>query len=139
MRARKLCTWRDENNPSIGCTRLAEVSPNGENFRCSQHFRQAWSGGGERKRRVPALTQAEKDFVRERDWHVCRICGEPAKEVDHIQEVADGGDNRPSNLQLLCDGHHKAKTVRSRMDNTVLSGKVSARAKANRRRRRMGI
>lgn len=106
--------------------------------RCDDHQREVWSGQSDRKRTLPPLSQAEKDYIRERDYHVCRVCGEPAHEVDHIVEAADGGDNRSSNLQLLCDKHHHAKTRRSQADRAPRR-KVSARADAKRRRRRMGL
>ena len=37
-------------------------------------------------------------------------CGFPGKDVDHILNVADGGTDDLSNLQLLCEWHHKRKT-----------------------------
>ena len=48
-------------------------------------------------------------------------CGYPGRDVDHIINVAKGGTDDPSNLQLLCEWHHKQKT--------------QAEAKANRVRR----
>ena len=139
-RAPKTCSWRDPDNKRVGCPKTAVIAPNGDDFRCQAHWRKSWQGTSDRKRSVPALTQAEKDFVRERDWHVCRICGEEAHEVDHIREVADGGDNRPSNLQLLCDYHHKKKTRASQESwNDGDRGDTSARAQAKRRRRRQGL
>lgn len=37
-------------------------------------------------------------------------CGYPGTDVDHILNVARGGTNDLSNLQLLCEWHHKKKT-----------------------------
>jgi 5-methylcytosine-specific restriction endonuclease McrA len=37
-------------------------------------------------------------------------CSYPGTDVDHIINVAKGGTNDPSNLQLLCPWHHKQKT-----------------------------
>lgn len=139
MRATKLCSWRDPEWESIKCRNLAVESPTKENFRCEEHWRKSWEDGGEKKRAVPALTQAEKDHIRERDWHVCRECGEPAHEVDHIVEVVDGGTNVPSNLQLLCGPHHRAKSAARKMENRPLQQKVSAKARRNRQRRRQGF
>jgi len=41
---------------------------------------------------------------------LCRICGQPANEVDHIVAVDAGGTDDPSNLQPLCRSCHAAKT-----------------------------
>lgn len=139
-RARKLCSWRDEKDQSKKCRNLAVTAPNGENFRCDEHLRGSWVRGGDKNRAVPALTQDEKDYIRERDFHVCRVCGEPAIEVDHIDEVADGGANDQNNLQLLCGRHHREKTIAAKMRRHKGGGqKVSARANAKRRYRRMGL
>lgn len=48
-------------------------------------------------------------------------CVYPGRDVDHIINLAQGGTDDPSNLQLLCEWHHKQKT--------------QAEAKANRPRR----
>lgn len=40
-----------------------------------------------------------------------RRCGSKhALEIDHIQEYAKGGSNKPDNLQLLCPAHNKFKS-----------------------------
>jgi 5-methylcytosine-specific restriction endonuclease McrA len=42
----------------------------------------------------------------------CAECGRPATHVDHIRPRAEGGAALdPSNLQSLCETHHRAKTV----------------------------
>ena len=38
-------------------------------------------------------------------------CTYPGKDVDHIINLASGGTDHLSNLQLLCDWHHKQKTA----------------------------
>jgi hypothetical protein len=141
VRAPKTCSWRDPENPRKGCGKTAVVGRSGEDFRCESHQRKAWAGASDRRRRVPPLTPEEKAFIRERDWHACRTCGEPANEVDHIVEVADGGTNVPSNLQLLCAEHHAEKTRTSQeawKSDDARRG-TSARAKAKRRRRAQGF
>ena len=138
-RAPKTCSWREG---AQGCSRRAEEAPNGDDFRCRAHWRTSTLSANqrERQRRIKKLTEVEKDFVRDRDWHVCRECGAPARQVDHIVEIADGGDNRPSNLQLLCDDHHAAKTRRSQEDwNPGNRRGTSARAQAKRRARAAGV
>lgn len=139
-RAPKLCAWRDPEDQSKKCRNLAITSKNGDDFRCADHQRGSWTGSSDRKRSVPALTQDEKDYIRERDFHVCRKCGGPAIEVDHITEVADGGTNEQANLQLLCGYHHREKTIASKMRrHNAKRGKISARAAAKARHRRMGL
>ncbi len=135
-RAPKTCSWRDPNNESIGCAKTAVVSPNGEDFRCEEHWRKSWDGVSDKRRRIPALTQTEKEYIRHRDFGVCAECGEPAVDVDHIVEVADGGTNLPENLQLLCLTHHKAKTAASAQAwDEGERRNTSSRARLNRRRR----
>lgn len=43
---------------------------------------------------------------------LCKSCGAPAKEVDHIIPLKDGGTNQMSNLQALCKSCHSRKTGR---------------------------
>lgn len=140
-RAPKTCSWRDPERPSIGCAKTAVIARNGDDFRCAEHQRQSWSGRSDRKRTLPALTEEEKDWIRERDFHVCGGCGGTAHQVDHIVEAADGGTNAPSNLQLLCDRHH-AKKTRERQEEWKpddLRRGTSSRAKAKRRARQQGL
>lgn len=138
-RAPKTCSWRSGEDPSIGCSRRAVEAPNGDNFRCQEHWRKTTLKGSD-GRRIRPLTETEKNYIRERDFHVCRQCGEPARQVDHIIEAADGGTNEPSNLQLLCDSHHNAKTRQSQeaWDPGVRRG-TSARAQAKRKARAAGL
>jgi 5-methylcytosine-specific restriction protein A len=47
----------------------------------------------------------------------CRECGIPIGprmrgDIDHVVAICNGGENRESNLQLLCLPHHKEKTKR---------------------------
>ena len=137
-RAPKTCSWRSGENPAIGCSRPAVEAPNGDDFRCKEHWRKATLTGNKGRQRP--LTEAEKNYIRERDFHVCRECGQPAREVDHIVEYADGGSNDPSNLQLLCDIHHNQKTRLSQeaWDPGVRRG-TSARAQSKRKARAAGL
>lgn len=52
--------------------------------------------------------------VRRRDGYTCRMCGSYGREVDHIIPVSEGGQYVLSNLQVLCVGHHREKTLRER-------------------------
>lgn len=42
----------------------------------------------------------------------CTLCGQPARHVDHITPIAEGGlELDPGNLQSLCATHHRQKTL----------------------------
>lgn len=45
---------------------------------------------------------------------LCRECGEPATDVDHIVPRALGGTDAAENLQPLCHACHSRKTGRER-------------------------
>lgn len=52
-----------------------------------------------------------KKACRERDGDKCIRCGATERlEIDHIKELALGGENVLENLQTLCEQHHKEKT-----------------------------
>lgn len=40
----------------------------------------------------------------------CNYCGDIGLEVDHVIELAAGGENSIENLQVLCKNCHKIKT-----------------------------
>jgi 5-methylcytosine-specific restriction endonuclease McrA len=42
----------------------------------------------------------------------CNYCGDIGLEVDHVIELAIGGENTIDNLQVLCKECHKAKTIK---------------------------
>ena len=57
------------------------------------------------------MTPATRKLVFARDKHRCRVPGcRSARnlEVHHIVHREDGGSHEPSNLALLCAGHHAA-------------------------------
>lgn len=47
-----------------------------------------------------------------REYPTCFVCGNPAKEVDHIKPLVEGGTNQFTNLQSLCKSCHSKKTIR---------------------------
>lgn len=69
-------------------------------------------------RPLPPDWDKRKLAVRHRAGHRCEHimqhslerCPERGIDVDHIVERSDGGSDSFSNLQLLCDWHHKQKT-----------------------------
>jgi 5-methylcytosine-specific restriction endonuclease McrA len=40
----------------------------------------------------------------------CNYCGDVGNEVDHVIELASGGEDSIENLQVLCNQCHKVKT-----------------------------
>ena len=53
-----------------------------------------------------------RDEILARDNYTCQCCGRVGGrlELDHIVNVAQGGTNDKSNLQILCHTCHKTKT-----------------------------
>jgi 5-methylcytosine-specific restriction endonuclease McrA len=55
-----------------------------------------------------------RDYIRARD-RGCQRCGSARRlEVHHVLPLAQGGDNRPANLRLLCHQCHRNAAVRPR-------------------------
>ena len=50
----------------------------------------------------------------------CNYCGDVGLEVDHVIELAAGGENSIENLQVLCKNCHKIKT--SKFNSRRLKG-----------------
>lgn len=46
-----------------------------------------------------------------RDNPACAECGAPAKHIDHIKDLRDGGTHARENLQSLCVSCHSRKTL----------------------------
>ncbi len=56
-----------------------------------------------------------KNAIRERDNHVCQLCGDYGNVVDHIVPFAVSHDSSPDNLRVLCRACN-LKTRRKRYD-----------------------
>jgi 5-methylcytosine-specific restriction endonuclease McrA len=72
--------------------------------------------GSTRRDRLPKNWPAIRARILKRDGYACQHqhddgirCGAPANQVDHI---INGDDHSDSNLQALCEPHHKAKSAR---------------------------
>lgn len=51
-----------------------------------------------------------RNFIFERDGHKCLKCGNKNKlQIDHINPVSKGGENKLSNLQTLCNSCNSKK------------------------------
>lgn len=77
-----------------------------------------WETNGSSKRRLelpPNWYTEIRPRILKRDGYVCQqrrsdrpgICGQPANQVDHINDPHDHSDD---NLQSLCAWHHRKKT-----------------------------
>ena len=67
-----------------------------------------------RRRKDPPYWPKLRERVIERALGVCEApdCFYPGQDVDHIVNLANGGDDSMANLQLLCPWHHKQKTAK---------------------------
>lgn len=57
-----------------------------------------------------AMGQCEHYETLSGPHQVATRCSYPGKDVDHIINLANGGTDDLTNLQLLCEWHHKRKT-----------------------------
>jgi HNH endonuclease len=70
--------------------------------------------GGGYPKAARRLSDDERAVIFSRDQHRCRVCGEPATQIDHINddpEFVATDINHPDNLQAICDRCHRAKTL----------------------------
>jgi len=87
--------------------------PAGARGRCRTH---ALEADRQLKRRQPyrdygaAWQRRRRQVLREEP--LCRVCGAPAVDVDHVRPLRLGGGHELSNLQPLCRRHHAQKTAR---------------------------
>lgn len=75
----------------------------------------AQPGRFERKR--GSAGAKDRNQIKDRDCGLCQECRRQGKttvgsDVDHIVPLEQGGTNEQSNLELLCEPCHKAKTAR---------------------------
>lgn len=96
--------------------------------------------GSDRRSRLPDDWPVIRARILARDGHACRHirtdtfrrCGLRARDVDHI---VNNDDHRDSNLQALCEHHHKQKSGR---EGGLASGVSRAAAKAKARPKHAG-
>lgn len=63
-----------------------------------------------------APTSVQLRVTDRQDGHCMECPTRTGLQCDHIEPLADGGQNRESNLQMLCTYHHKLKTGREAME-----------------------
>lgn len=104
-----------------GCPELTEL-PSGY---CAEHEKQMWQEW-QAKRKANYVRPPEYNKRYDRHWReirkaflvrnpLCEMCKRQGKytaaqEVHHIKALADGGDNRMSNLMALCKSCHSKIT-----------------------------
>lgn len=59
--------------------------------------------------RADRITRTQIRAVLERDV-ICKMCGNPGQDVDHVLAVSRGGRTELANLQLLCRDCHRKKS-----------------------------
>jgi len=85
-------SWCERHRPQSGWARYAEKYPDRYAF---------YQRGGWKAARAQQLLREPN----------CRVCGRPAVVADHVVNRAEGGAALdPSNLQSLCEEHHRQKT-----------------------------
>lgn len=80
---------------------------------CPQH-RGTRKGRGEPR----AGTWGKARAYQLREFPNCARCGQPAREVDHVVPLADGGTDHPANYQSLCHTCHAIKTAMENRERT---------------------
>lgn len=138
----RICNWYTESPRYVRCANFAIEGTS----RCIEHQEVKPPRQGE-------LTEAERRAVLERYDYTCVQCGLQGNQVDHIiplEDFSPGQKHRAnvlSNLQVLCDKHHKEKTRKQLRDKAeeglghvnFFDTSTSARNRKKKRRRAQGI
>ena len=114
--------WALENEK---CAYCGGPLPKGRRLYCSRECSWKFIEDPRYHRRLLLWTRIRAEVLWEHK--TCQICGvNPSSEVDHIQEIARGGDPFiKSNLQAVCSLCHRRKTTR------FLSGRTTRRSSPN--------
>jgi 5-methylcytosine-specific restriction enzyme A len=105
-----------------GCAALT-TDPYCEQHRKEEHINKAKRTKEKKSKEELAVARERKRFYDSADWKrlrlwilqrnpLCVECSRPAREVDHIIPIADGGKRLdPNNLQAMCKSCHSSKTM----------------------------
>jgi len=117
-------SWARENKKCAWC---GGPIPKGQKLYCSSKCSWRFFNDSRYHSRVLLWTKIRAEVLWENK--VCVKCGiNLSSEVDHIREIAAGGDPfDKSNLQALCHNCHKKKTVRFLMHQAIVRGRISPR------------
>jgi len=116
--------WARENKRCAFCS---EPIPKGRSLYCSRNCSLLFSNDPRYHNRMLLWTKIRAEVLWENK--ICVNCGKnPASEVDHIKEIAVGGDPfDKANLQALCRQCHKKKTVHFLMQQARIRGRIGQR------------
>lgn len=106
MRAPKYCTHYDTSG--VQCLNLVPAGTRN----CPEH-QSRWDRSTRRRTGNWRTTRAR---ILDRDNHTCYLCGGPANEVDHIDNL---GGEQDSNLASICRNCHTRKTVREALESRL--------------------
>ena len=106
MRASKYCSHTDPAGQH--CLNLVP----GGTRNCPEH-QSRWGNTTRRRPKGWANTRAR---ILKRDNHHCYVCGQPATEVDHIDNLGSEADN---NLAAICNPCHTTKTLREAQESRL--------------------
>jgi 5-methylcytosine-specific restriction endonuclease McrA len=97
---------------NLKCAFCGKVLPKGRRVYCSDKCSWRFSNDPRYHRTIYLWTRIRAEILWEHK--ICQICGvNPSSEVDHIREIARGGDPfAKSNLQAVCIQCHRRKTAR---------------------------
>ena len=98
---RKCLTYGCPNVIPQGRSRCDKHGSNWERWRARNPHTRSYASPAWKRRRAEQLRREPN----------CRECGAPASHVDHVQNVAGGGDFDSGPLQSLCPKHHRQKTA----------------------------
>jgi hypothetical protein len=83
--------------------------------RCPVHYESSGQGPRERLYRSARWRRFRADHLATFPWCVRLDCGQRAVDLNHIQDLADGGDAfDPANVEGLCKHHHGVVTRKTR-------------------------
>lgn len=122
-------SWAKENKK---CAYCGEPVPKGQRLYCSRKCSWTFFNDSRYHSKVFLWTRIRAEVLWENKK--CQKCGHnPSSEVDHIKEIAIGGDPfDKANLQALCHQCHKKKTIRFLIQQMRARSRIGSRVTTTR-------